>query len=476
MVRRVAQGTRGAPPTAPVGQRSQAAGIPEPTARGVLELAVRIGEAMLSLGAPAADVTDAIKRVVRAFGLKCQVDLTFTAILVSHDPGPEAPPITVLRVVTTRVPDYGRLSRVIDLARDVGEGAARRPDSSEPSSPAVTTALVENAHDRLDEIVTAPHPYRRSLVTALLSLMAAGVAVLLGGGLWVALVAGATTALIDFVTTRLGRWGLPPFFLQVVGAALATGVAVLLLAVVPLLPVDLETLPPSLVVASGIVVLLAGLSLVGAGDDAINGFPVTATGRVFEVFLLTLGIVVGIGSVLAAARRGGVTLDFVDMPANGTPLWLQAVSAGVVAGAWALASYARPRAALVVTVVAGAAWLLFIGLGHLGLGAAGASAGAAFAIGFAAESLSRRLSVPAIVTSMCGIVPLLPGLMIYRGLFGLVEEGSAGGGSQILLEAALVGVALAAGVTLGELLAQPMRRRIHLSPLAARRHRPEATG
>ncbi len=48
----------------------------------------------------------------------------------------------------------------------------------------------------------------------------------------------------------------------------------------------------SLVLASSIVVLLAGLSLVGAAEDAISGFPVTATARAFEVVTLTAGIVV----------------------------------------------------------------------------------------------------------------------------------------------------------------------------------------
>ncbi|WP_163785765.1 threonine/serine exporter family protein, partial [Proteus mirabilis] len=45
-------------------------------------------------------------------------------------------------------------------------------------------------------------------------------------------------------------------------------------------------LPPSLVVGSGIVVLLAGWSLVGSAEDAISGFYVTAGTRAFETVLL----------------------------------------------------------------------------------------------------------------------------------------------------------------------------------------------
>lgn len=421
--------------------------------RGVLELAVRLAEAMLSLGAAAADVTEAIRRVGRTFGLDTQVDLTFTSILVSHDPGPGQDPVTVLRVVQTRSADYGRLTRVLHLAEEVASAPA--VPASDPSDvPGSVVSRLEAAHDRLDEIVSAPHAYRRSLVTLVLAVMAAGVAVLLGGGVWVALVAAATTALVDVVVWRLAAWGVPPFFLQVAGAAVATAVAVLLLGVVPLLPVELTTVPPSLVVASGIVVLLAGLSLVGAAEDAINGFPVTASARVFEVFLLTLGIVVGIGGVLDAARRAGVTLELVDRAADPWPVGVQAVAAAVVAGAWALASFTGPRAALTVAAVGGLAWLVAAALGAVGVGPAVASAGAAFVVGSAGAALGERLRVPAIVTSVCGIVPLLPGLAIYRGLFTLVDEGGTSRGAQILLEAAIVGFGLGAGVTLGKLVGE----------------------
>jgi uncharacterized membrane protein YjjP (DUF1212 family)/uncharacterized membrane protein YjjB (DUF3815 family) len=442
----------------------------------VLQLAVRVGEAMLSLGAAAADVTDAIRRVVRSFGLDCQVDLTFTAILISHDAGPGGAPVTVLRVVETRTADYGRLSRILALAGELGEdpdgpGTPGGPGSVTSAGAASIDRRVERAHDRLDEILSAPHPYRRSLVTAVLAAMAAAVAVLLGGGVWVALVAAATTAVIDVVVARLARWGLPPFFLQAAGAAIATSVAVLLLVVVPLLPIELQTLPPSLVVASGIVVLLAGLSLVGAAEDAISGFPVTASARVFEVVLLTLGIVVGISAVLDAARRMGVAFALVDDPGSPTPMLVQAAGAAVVAGAWAMSSYARPPAAAVAAVIGCGGWLLYTALREVGAaGPAVASAGAAVAVGFAAETISRRVGLPAIVTSVCGIVPLLPGLAIYRGLFTLVEGGGGiGAGLETLLGAASVGLALAAGVTLGELLGRPVPARLHRG--AARLHR-----
>ncbi|WP_024288134.1 threonine/serine exporter ThrE family protein [Cellulomonas sp. KRMCY2] len=482
--------TLAGPATLDVGRRPHDAGLDEAVVRGAMELALRTGETVLSLGAAAAEVVAAILGITRAFGLVgCQVDVTFTAITVSYDRGGASVPITVMRVVTARVDDYGRLGRVMQLAREVavgtdpagGTGPTGRTGPAERIEPDDRTAHVdrpepavsvadpggallrlERAHARLDEIVTAPHPYRRGIVTVVLAVMAAGVAFLLGGGPGVAVVAGATTALIDHALWRLGRWGLPAFFRQAVGAAIATLVAVGLWLVVPLLPVDLAQFPPSLVVASGIVVLLAGLSLVGSAEDAISGFPVTAGGRAFEVVVLTIGIVAGIGAVLDVARRAGVPLEIIEVPTNTSPLVVQALSAAVVASAWGIASYARPRAALVAAVAGGVAWVIYAVGVDAGLGVAVASAAAASVIGFLSESLGSRLHVPTIVVSICGIVPLLPGLAIYRALFLLVTEPSAtgglGSGATGLLSAAMVGLGLAAGVTLGEFLAASLAR------------------
>lgn len=449
-VRNLALRAVGAAPAVPVAARATTAGLDPAAVRGVLELGLRLGEAMLSLGAAAADVTSTIQRMVAAFGLAgCQVDLTFTSITASYDPGAPGTPMTVMRVARTRVTDYGRLAEVIGLSTRL---MARPVPADE------VPAVLEAAHGDLDAVLSAPNAYRPAVVTLVLSLMAAGVAVLLGGGVWAAVVAGLTTAAIDRVVRALGGFGLPPFFLQAAGAAVATLVAVLLFVLAPVLPVELATVPPSLVVASGVVVLLAGLSLVGAADDAISGFPVTANGRVFEVLVLTVGIVVGIGGVLDVARRLGVSLDVVEDYGDSVPLLVQILSSGVVAGTWALASLARRRAALVATGAGMVAWLVFAGLRELQVGPAVASAGAALLVGFGAETFAGRLKVPSLVASTCGIVPLLPGLAIYRGLYLVVDDStSLEAGAETLLGAATVGLGLAAGVILGELLAAPVR-------------------
>ena len=404
------------------------------TAHAALGLALRIGESMLAVGASAANVTATVLRVAAAYGLaNCQVDVTFTSLTISYD-GDAALPVTLMRVVRPRGMDYARLQGITDLARAIG---ADRLD-------------IEDAHRRLDRVVSAPHPYRRPIHALGWAGVAGSIGFLLGGGWLVALAAALTTSAIEQIMRALNRRGLPMFFQQAAGAAVATGVAVLLVA----WDVDVRS---SLVVAAGIVVLLAGLSLVGAAGDAISGFPVTAAARAFEVLTLTAGIVAGIAGVLDLAQRVRVPLTVVDVATSTVPFAVALAAAAGIAGFWALASHARPRAVGVATVAGALAWATSSAAGALGAGPAVASATAAVVVAFCGESLTDRLRIPPLLVAVCGIVPLLPGLAIYRGLFAIVVEADLPGGVNTLVGAAVIGLGLAAGVALGEYFGRTLR-------------------
>lgn len=425
------------PPTEPFTLRAQPSRVDAGTAHEALRLALRIGESMMAVGGSAADVTATVLRVSAAFGLAdCQADVTFTSLTVSYDPD-DAAPLVLMRIVRPRGSDYTRLQGITDLAKAIkSEGLS-----------------VEDAHRQLDAVLSAPHPYRRQIHALGWSGMAGCVAFLLGGGWLVALVAFVTTATIEQMIRVLARRGLPTFFQQVAGAAVATGSAVLLVV----LDVQVRA---SLVVAAGIVVLLAGLSLVSAAEDAISGFPVTAAARAFEVLTLTTGIVVGIAAVLDLAQRAQVPLRVVDPATSSVPFAVSLAAAAGMAGFWALASHARPLAIGVATVAGVLSWTTASLSGAFGAGAAVSSAVAAVVVGFSGEALTDRLRVPPLLVAVCGIVPLLPGLTIYRGLFAIVVDTDVFSGLNALVEAAAIGLALAAGVVLGRLLGRPVGGRL----------------
>ncbi|MGI4895940.1 MAG: threonine/serine exporter family protein, partial [Janthinobacterium lividum] len=296
--------------------------IPQSDLLDVLEALVRMAEALLSCGASAADVTALTLRAAHGSGLQhTQVDITFTAVIIST-PGPQRLPLTAVRVVPVRATDYSRLSALYELAHEAGEGLP--PGEVEA---------------RLERLLSHPRPYRRSVSALGAAGMAASVSVLLGGTWAVALGAAVTTAMLRLLLSAANRRGLPAFFQQVAGAALATAVALALLGWQPHLPDAIGRLSPSLLVGSGIVVLLAGLSLVGSAEDAISGFYVTAGARAFETLLLTTGLVLGIAGVLDLGQRAGLTLSLTFAEAETYHVAVQVIAGTCAAMTWAVSSY-----------------------------------------------------------------------------------------------------------------------------------------
>jgi uncharacterized membrane protein YjjP (DUF1212 family) len=393
----------------------------------------------MSSGAGASDTTATILAVADAYGMPhCEVDVIFTSITVACHRGVDLPPVTSLRVVRSRGLDYTRLALVEALIRDITRGRVTAGD----------------AHAELARITSAPHPYPRWAATSAYGGMAAAVAVLIGGDVLLAVFAAVITAIIDRIGRLLNRRALPFFFQQLVGGALATGCSLAVVAsnVLP------DSVRPTLMVAAAITVLLSGLSFVSTVQDAITGYNVTAAGRTVEVSLMTAGLIAGVVVALNAAVKTGLPpVPLADpLPPSLPRLPLQTVAGGAAAACFALASYATPRAVLVAGV-AGAAGAVGYGLlGYFDVGSIASSAIAATVIGFAGGVISRRLRIPPLVIAVAGMVPLLPGLTVYRALFELAVERDYTGLSTLMV-ATSVALALAAGVVLGEYLAQPVR-------------------
>ncbi|MGY1826540.1 threonine/serine exporter family protein [Blastococcus sp. SYSU DS0541] len=158
----------------------------------------------------------------------------------------------------------------------------------------------------------------------------------------------------------------------------------------------------------------------GAAEGAISGFPLTAAARALDVLTSTTGIVVGVAGVQHHGHRAQVPLSALDPSTFTVPFAVASAAAAGMVGVWAVASHARPLAVGVATVAGALAWTTSSTAAALSAGPAVASATAAVVVGSCGEALSDRLRIPPLLVAVCGIVPLLPGLAIYRGLFAVV--------------------------------------------------------
>ena len=428
---------RGGPPTAEL-LRPIGPDVPsDARVLQVMDLCMRVGEVLLSSGEPVGETSATMLRVAAACGLPAvDVDITFNSITMCCHRGMVAAPVTSMRLVRYRTTDLTRLALVTRIVDQVVRGGMG----------------VKAAAAALAKAVAARHPYPRWVATTGWAGLAGAVALLLGGPAVIGLTAFVVTAFIDRLGRLLARWGVAPFFLQLVGGLVVT-VATLGLFAVGALPSGTQ---PSLVIAAGITVLLSGLSVVNTVQDAISGHPVTAAGRAAEVALLSAGLLTGVILGLRLGLEFELALDPAEpVTADVAQFGISTFAAATAAGMYALASYAPLRSLLAAGLAGGIGWAVYGALTVLAqFGPVVATGIAATAVGVATGLFRRGTGRHAHVIIVSGITPLLPGLTAYRGFYQLATQNVVDGLVTITLALA-IGLALAAGVALGAFVAGP---------------------
>lgn len=400
----------------------------------IMDLALRAGEMLLSNGAGTADVSATMSSICRHLGLRgTYVDVTHIMLTMVHDQQLDEPPLILRRNVVRRETDFEDVTAIDRLVSDLLNDEID----------------LDEARSRLGAIATSGHARPRSVVIAAAGAVGAGVALMLGGDALVTAIAFLAAVAIEVVRRPLEVRRLPDFYIQVVGGLCASLIAVSAAALqVPA--------PPSLVIAANIVVLLAGLGLMGAIQDALTGYHLTAVARLLEVVLATGGIVAGVSGGLMVGRMLGVDLGSGTSWPDLSHLPFVTIGAAVAAAGFAVQSYAPWTSVPVIAAIGAGAGAFSTAMFQNGLDRPWAAGMAAFLIGVVSYPASRGLRIPALVMVVPAIVPLLPGLTIYRSLAQLAEESLSGIFAGITAMA--VAVALAAGVILGEYAAQPLGR------------------
>jgi uncharacterized membrane protein YjjP (DUF1212 family) len=398
-----------------------------------LDLALRLGDLLLSSGGGAADVEATMLAVTRACGVRgVSADVTFTELSLQQQSSIEAPASILVRRVTRRQADYHELILADRLVQDLVDGKVTR----------------DQARSRLLQIVSAPRRRTRWSVTVGWGAVGASLAVTLGGGAVVSGLAFVAACGIDLVGRGIGV-RIPLFYRQAAGGFLATLVAVFAATT----KVDAD---PSLVVTAGIIILLAGIGLMGAMADALTGYPVTASARLLDAVLATTGVIAGVAAGLTVADVLGANLGRVEPGVTGLAQGsVMTVGAALAAAAFGFVCYAPFRMAVAAGAVAGFGQAVFLVVEELPLGETWAAAVAAVALGLVSQGVAGRLRAPPLVLIVPAVVPLLPGLAIYRGL-ALLAEGRDG--VLQLAAAGATAIALASGVVLGQYVAQSIRR------------------
>lgn len=350
-----------------------------------LDLCLRVGELLLASGAGAADVTATMQSLSFALGLRgAEVDVTFTSLRMTYQDSPDDYPIVATRLVKQRAIDYAHLTKVDHLVRAILNGQVD----------------LRGARTELGRITSTGHDRPRVAVTGGWGLMCAGVGIQLGGDWVVVLLALVAAVVIDRLNLRMARRRMPAFYQQVLGGSVATLIALGVGAT----PVDVNV---SQVVTANIIMLLAGIGFMGALQDALTGFYITATARLTEAFLATAGIVAGVSFGLSLGRILGLAIPRLE-PGTYTlqSVGMLGVGSALAAAAFAFASYAPKRILGPVALVAGVAIVSSRLLEQAGLDRAWAVAVAALLVGLVSFTIAGRFRVPPLVVVVPAIVPI----------------------------------------------------------------------
>ena len=142
------------------------------------------------------------------------------------------------------------------------------------------------------------------------------------------------------------------------------------------------------------------------------------------------------------------------------PIITQMLAAAIVSWSFGVSCHAGLRVLVTCAFLGAIGWGGYVLGAALGMSAPAASGVGAFLVGMAATAASRRWDFPQVGLVTCGVVTLMPGMMIYRGLYMILgsqlDQPSAAGGGTVLMQALLVGIAIAIGSSLGALTVRPL--------------------
>lgn len=405
--------------------------MPTDTARlhAVFDLAMRIGEGLLSNGAAASDVTATVLRVTSSSGLRnVSVQVTFDEVTISYLPDELSAPFTRVRSAGARVQDFSRLAAFEEITHRYIVGDLD----------------LDEARRQAEEIPRGKPAYHLGLVTVGFAVMGGAAALSLGAKPLVMMAATIAAGILTLAGEYLARRRVPQFYSQALGGLVGVMTAVVVDMIDP-------TVNSSIVVVACIIVQLAGLTSFGAMQDAVTGWYITASGRILETLMLTVGVVAGVrGGLLLADRIGADISVTASLPVSLASILVLVVSGAGMGLGYGVGTQVPARVLAWTALVAVGSAVTSHVLSGLVLDRVYAVAITAFLVGAVSVVLGDRLRAPSLAIVMAGVIPMVPGSRIFRGLLGLGSDVAEG--AVELFGAAEVAVAIAAGAILGQLV------------------------
>lgn len=412
-----------------------------------LRLSMTVADYLVAMGVAASDVTDISLNITdRYCKRKVSIEIIANVLMFSQDRGNEREPLTLIRSIHARPVNSTLIQDIQDIVNDIREGKLS----------------LDAAEVRLEKLLEKPKRYPQWVLGIGSASISAGVGALLSGSPLIIALSFIVGGIISYMLIFLNKLRMPAFFIQVIAAAIVTLAAAFVTWLGNHGVSQLQGLDPNLIIIGGIIMLVAGLAIVSAVEDAIDEFYITANARILRVVMLTAGIIFGIVAALYIAKNLGIQMTINTNKGIYDTVGWQYVGAIAIAAGYALSVNTRISGIILAGIVGASGWAIYSLASPVFTPMVGSFMAAAV-VGAGAALLARWLRTPATTMITAGIIALVPGLSLFNGLMVLIigtdqVGGSINSGTVILLNALILALAIAAGASFGNLIARPLRR------------------
>lgn len=239
----------------------------------IAHLALEAGRIILESGGETYRVEETILKICDAYDLKIADSFVMpTGIMISVTDCSDHT-ISLVKRIKYRTIDLEKIAQVNDLSRRVG----------------VEKYSIEVLQSKINEINNLDR-YNLPLTLFFASIVSFGFTLLFGGSMLDAAISFMIGPLIKFFVIKLSSININDFFINVLGAAALSFLAL----VSTYLPLHINV---NNVIIGTIMLLVPGMAITNAIKDTLGGDLIAGATRAVEAFLIAIGIAVGSGII-----------------------------------------------------------------------------------------------------------------------------------------------------------------------------------
>ena len=369
------------------------------------DLAARLGCQLALAGAETFRVEDTVRRILRTYGVECEVFAIPNSLTVSFEAA-NGKPLTILKRIGYHGNDLEALEQLNALSRRI---CREKPE-------------VEVASEWLRQTVAQCRVYRPAIAYLGSFLGGLSFALVFGGSLRDCLWAGLMGLIIGCVNRFMDRVEANPFFSTIMDN-------------------------PDAAIIGALMILVPGLLITNSMRDIIYGDTNSGVVRIVQVFLSAFAIALGTAAAWRVTQPVYGLSAVVETASLVWPAWAQALA--VFVGCYGFSILFNIHGKWMVLCVIGgtATWMIYLLCEALGMDVYTMNLYATIFAALYSEVMARVRRCPVTPYLVIAIFPLLPGAGVYYtmslGLQGEMLEALRKG-----LETAGIAGSLAVGILL----------------------------